>query len=229
LWLLIGSSAAAAPSPAPGPVPGVLSGDSCSSLFNAPGAATVGSTSLRIAARTAILNTDVGTCSVSYSFSRSYTPATSGYYTLANSFSGTLYMASADFMGGFGVRLDSGLAHAAGASLSLSVSQAVDIPAHSVSFGDGSVSQQFGLHAGYTYEWVSTLTVSVTTAFYGAMDNAVDFEGSTHGDSNYNARSVLTFVRAADIPAPSPVPEPGTCTLFAAGALALAAWRRRTT
>ena len=43
-------------------------------------------------------------------------------------------------------------------------------PALSAVFNADSVSQEFGLHAGYSYEWVSTLTVSVRTEFYGAMD-----------------------------------------------------------
>lgn len=185
----------------------------------------MGGTSLRLAARTAVWNTDVGTCSVTYSFSRSYTPAASGYYTLANNFFGTLYMGGADFTGSFGVRLDSGLTGVAGSSLATGTTQTVAAPALSAVFNADSVSQEFGLHAGYSYEWVSTLTVSVRTEFYGAMDFAVDFEGSTHGNSVYNARSVLTFIRAADMPAP--VPEPATAALFATGVLALAALKRR--
>lgn len=226
-WLLVGAPANATPSPAPGPVPAVPSGDACSSRFNAPGAATVGGSSLRIAARTAIWNTGPGTCGVTYSFSRTYTPTTSGYYTLANSFAGTLFMATADFTGSFAVRLDSGLVDAPGSALSLSSGQVVDTPLPSVGFGAGSVSSQFGLHAGYDYTWVSTLTLSVTTDHVLAMDTPVDFEGSTPGTTPYNARSVLTFVSAADVPAPSPVPEPATGALLAAGVLTLAALRLR--
>ena len=56
----------------------------------------------RPAPLSAVWNTDVGTCSVTYSFSRSYTPAASGYHRSPNNFFGTLYMGGADFTGSFG-------------------------------------------------------------------------------------------------------------------------------
>ena len=174
-WLLVGLPAAATPSPAPGPVPGVLSGDSCSRAstpqvpppWEAP-PACASRPAPRLEHRRRHLQRHLQLQSQLHAGGPGLPPA--------NNFFGTLYMGGADFTG------------------SLSASRQRPHGCRWVQSGDRHHPNagRPALSAVFNADWprVPACTrlqlrvgehadgVSVRTEFYGAMDFAVDFEGS---------------------------------------------------